>query len=90
MAKGPNYFILNVWTDGSSTTAPYKLALVTNGKKLLDITTDIWILSDSPSSISDNDMKMVLDYAEKAGYNPKKSIFERTPCTETQRALLDM
>lgn len=85
--KGPNYYILNTWTDAASPDSGYKIALVTNGKKWLDIITDIWILASTPT-ISDEEMEIVLEYARKAGYNPEKSYFEKTPCTEQQRLLL--
>jgi lipocalin len=85
--KGPNYYILNAWTDSAAPDSGYKIALVTNGKKWLDIITDIWILASTPT-ITEEEMQTALEYARKAGYNPEKSYFEKTPCTAEQRLLL--
>ena len=76
--------IKNVWTDADGN---YKRALVTYGKALGPFQF-IWVLSRDPV-ISDADLKETLDFARANGFNPSEASFQRTPCTDAQRAVLD-
>jgi apolipoprotein D and lipocalin family protein len=78
-ALGPNYNILNVWTDETGT---YKRALVTYGKFLPTSLQFTWILSRD-KDVGQDEIKSILDYAYKAGFKPVT--FEKTPCNPGER-----
>ncbi|KAI8911467.1 Calycin-like protein [Gorgonomyces haynaldii] len=83
LIPGANYNVKNVWVDEAGN---YKRALVTYGKSLPAAFQFTWILSRD-ESISDAEITEYLKYAQKAGFNTEGAKFQRTPCTDAQRAV---
>jgi lipocalin len=78
---GPNYKILNVWTDAAGN---YQRALVVDSILGIEF---IWVLART-TTISDAEVNESLDYARNAGYFPYLAGWSLDRCTPAERGAL--